>query len=74
MTAKKKTKKADATAPKDKPKKAGLPRPQVRVLDALAKSDGPLTLAEIVAVAGVNAGIISDAVGRFDEGSRAKRD
>jgi hypothetical protein len=64
-----------ATADKPKaPKAKGLPRPQLRVLDALAKAGGPLTLAELVKATGVNGGIIADAVGRFDDESRAARD
>ena len=59
---------------KGKAKKEGLPRPQLRVLAALADSDGPLTKAEVTAKAKINAGIIADAIGRFDAEARKKRD
>jgi hypothetical protein len=55
-------------------KKDVLPRPQLRVLKALADAGAPMTKAEITAKAKVNAGIVGDAIGRFDAESRAKRD
>lgn len=59
---------------KGRANKEGFPRPQVCVLKALADSDGPLTKAEVTANAKINSGIIADAIGRYDDAARAKRD
>jgi DNA-binding MarR family transcriptional regulator len=67
---------AKATKEKAAPrtKKEGLRKPQVRVLQALAKANKPLNRAEIAEKGGVDLAMLNSYIGSHDEATRKKND